>query len=140
MPDGASVPSIAITHLAAGPCPPTAANATWPNVLHTRVSHLVAELGPGPWAKRIIADERQLVTLISSPSGTGNRPHWPRDFDEWWGGVSAEDRRGGPSRGARGARRPGSRRRDRPRPPRRRGSCRRNSGAAPRGRCRGSSP
>src|SRR5512134_519200 len=22
--------------------------------------------------------------LISSPPGTGNRPHWHRDFDEWW--------------------------------------------------------
>ena len=84
MPDRASAPSITISHLAEGPCPPTAANATWPNVLHTRVGELVAELGPGAWAKRIIADERQLVTLISSPPGTGNRPHWHRDFDEWW--------------------------------------------------------
>lgn len=84
MADPASVPSITISHVAEGPCPPTTANAIWPNVLHTRLDELVAELGPGAWAKRIIADERQLVTLISSPAGTGNRPHWHRDFDEWW--------------------------------------------------------
>ena len=84
MPDGVTLPSLTISHLAEAPCPPTAANATWPNVLLTRVGDLAAQLGPGAWAKRIIADERQLVTLISSPPGTGNRPHWHRDFDEWW--------------------------------------------------------
>src|SRR5262245_43442549 len=41
-------------------------------------------MGPPPWGKRIIADERQLVTLIASPPGGGNRPHWHREFDEWW--------------------------------------------------------
>jgi len=25
-----------------------------------------------------------LVTLIASPPGGGNRPHWHREFDEWW--------------------------------------------------------
>ena len=59
--------TIVISHFAAGPIPPTAANASWPNVLHTR-----------------IADERQLVTLIATPPGGGNRPHWHREFDEWW--------------------------------------------------------
>jgi mannose-6-phosphate isomerase-like protein (cupin superfamily) len=76
--------TIVISRLANGPTPPTAASAVWPNVLHTRVADLVKEMGPGPWARRIIADERQLVTLISSPPGAGNRPHWHRDFDEWW--------------------------------------------------------
>jgi mannose-6-phosphate isomerase-like protein (cupin superfamily) len=41
-------------------------------------------MGPPPWSKRLIADERQLVTLIASPPGGGNRPHWHREFDEWW--------------------------------------------------------
>ena len=41
-------------------------------------------MGPPPWSRRIIADERQLVTLIANPPGTGNRPHWHADFDEWW--------------------------------------------------------
>jgi mannose-6-phosphate isomerase-like protein (cupin superfamily) len=76
--------TIAISRLAAGPTPPTAANATWPNVLHTRVADVVAKMGPAPWAVRLIADERQLVTLIAAPPGGGNRPHWHKDFDEWW--------------------------------------------------------
>ena len=41
-------------------------------------------MGPAPWARRLIADERQLVTLIAAPPGGGNRPHWHADFDEWW--------------------------------------------------------
>jgi mannose-6-phosphate isomerase-like protein (cupin superfamily) len=83
MPEPAVPPTIVISHLAAGPTPPTA-NQVWPNVLHTRIADVVGQMGPGPWAKRIIADERQLVTLIASPPGAGNRPHWHRDFDEWW--------------------------------------------------------
>jgi len=67
-----------------GPIPPTAANAAWPNVLHTRVADVIASMKAPPWSKRIIADERQLVTLIASPPGGGNRPHWHSDFDEWW--------------------------------------------------------
>jgi len=69
---------------APGPVPPTAANAAWPNVLHTRIADVSRLMGPPPWAKRLIADERQLVTLIASPAGGGNRPHWHREFDEWW--------------------------------------------------------
>jgi len=67
-----------------GPLPPTAANTTWPNVLHTRIADVLAQMKAPPWSKRIIADERQLVTLIASPPGGGNRPHWHSDFDEWW--------------------------------------------------------
>ena len=76
--------TIAIERLASGPTPPSAANATWPNLLHTRVDEVVRQMGAPPWSKRIIADERQLVTLIASPPGGGNRPHWHREFDEWW--------------------------------------------------------
>ena len=76
--------TIAIAHLATGPTPPTTASLTWPNVLHTRLADVVAAMGPAPWAKRLIADERQLVTLIAAPPGDGNRPHWHADFDEWW--------------------------------------------------------
>src|SRR5215218_68114 len=47
-----------------GPIPPRVVNASWPNVLHTRISDIVAKKGPAPWS--------------------GNRPHWHRDFDEWW--------------------------------------------------------
>jgi mannose-6-phosphate isomerase-like protein (cupin superfamily) len=76
-------PGIAIAHLADGPIAPRP-NSTWPNVWHTRLPEVVAAMGPAPWAKRIIADERQLVTLIATPPGGGNRPHWHREFDEWW--------------------------------------------------------
>ena len=43
-----------------------------------------APKGPAPWSQRLIADERNLVTLIASAPGGGNRPHWHREFDEWW--------------------------------------------------------
>jgi len=76
--------TIVIRQLATGPMPPTAANPSGPNSLHTRVADVVRQMGTPPWSKRIIADERQLVTLIASPPGGGNRPHWHREFDEWW--------------------------------------------------------
>ena len=83
-PSGPTPATIVIHQLANGPTPPTAASASGPNALHTRVAEVVQQMGPPPWAKRIIADERQLVTLIASPPGGGNRPHWHREFDEWW--------------------------------------------------------
>jgi mannose-6-phosphate isomerase-like protein (cupin superfamily) len=73
-----------IHRLATGPTPPDAVTAAGPNVLHTRVADVVARMGPPPWATRVLADERQLVTLIASPPGGGNRPHWHAEFDEWW--------------------------------------------------------
>jgi mannose-6-phosphate isomerase-like protein (cupin superfamily) len=76
--------TIVIERLASGPLAPDPANTTWPNVLHTRIADVMGQLGPPPWARRLIADERQLVTLIASPPGGGNRPHWHREFDEWW--------------------------------------------------------
>jgi mannose-6-phosphate isomerase-like protein (cupin superfamily) len=76
--------TIVITRLASAPTAPAAANASWPNVLHTRIADVVGQMGAPPWSRRIIADERQLVTLIASPPGGGNRPHWHREFDEWW--------------------------------------------------------
>jgi hypothetical protein len=72
--------TILINQLAAGPSAPGAAGTP----LRTRVADVVATMGPAPWARRIIADERNLVTLIASPPGGGNRPHWHREFDEWW--------------------------------------------------------
>ena len=84
MPDAPSPITIAITDLASEPTPPIAANPIWPNALHTRLADVLSRMGAPPWATRIIADERQLVTLIATPPGGGNRPHWHRDFDEWW--------------------------------------------------------
>jgi mannose-6-phosphate isomerase-like protein (cupin superfamily) len=73
--------SIVIDRLAGGPTTPASGGAT---PLRTRVAEVVAQMGPAPWSRRIIADERNLVTLIASPPGGGNRPHWHREFDEWW--------------------------------------------------------
>ena len=67
-----------------GPIPPRVVNASLPNMLQTRVKEVVKEMGPPPWSKRIIADERNTVTLIANAPGTGNRPHWHGDFDEYW--------------------------------------------------------
>src|SRR2546425_12204920 len=75
--------TITIKDLASAPTAPRA-NTVWPNVLHTRVDEVVQTMGPPPWSRRIIADERNLVTLIASAPGGGNRPHWHREFDEWW--------------------------------------------------------
>jgi mannose-6-phosphate isomerase-like protein (cupin superfamily) len=75
--------TITITDLVKGPMAPRA-NPAGPSVLHTRVDDVVKQMGPAPWSRRIIADERNLVTLIASAPGGGNRPHWHREFDEWW--------------------------------------------------------
>ncbi|MFI5375829.1 MAG: cupin domain-containing protein [Candidatus Rokuibacteriota bacterium] len=72
--------TIMINRLAAGPTAP----ASGASPLLTRVAEVVAQMGPAPWARRIISDERNLVTLIASSPGGGNRPHWHREFDEWW--------------------------------------------------------
>jgi mannose-6-phosphate isomerase-like protein (cupin superfamily) len=84
MTDVQPAPTIQITDLVTGPIPPRAINATWPNMLHTRIADVVEKMGPPPWSARLLQDERNLVTLIANPPGTGNRPHWHREFDEWW--------------------------------------------------------
>jgi mannose-6-phosphate isomerase-like protein (cupin superfamily) len=73
-----------ITDLVRGPIPPRVVNVSLPNMLHVRVPDVVARMGPPPWSVRLIVDERNLVTLIASGPGSGNRPHWHKDFDEWW--------------------------------------------------------
>jgi mannose-6-phosphate isomerase-like protein (cupin superfamily) len=73
-----------ISDIVSGPIPPRVVNAASPNMLHTRIADVVARMGPPPWSARLIQDERNLVTLIANPPGTGNRPHWHKDFDEWW--------------------------------------------------------
>ncbi len=73
-----------ITDVVQGPMPPRVLHATWPNMLHTRIADVMERMGPPPWSVRLIQDERNLVTLIATPPGRGNRPHWHKDFDEWW--------------------------------------------------------
>ena len=84
------ITTITIPHFATGPTPPRAANPDGPNTLRTRVADLVAKMGPPPWSRRVIQDERQLVTLIANRPGGGNRPHWHADFDEWWVVLAGE--------------------------------------------------
>ncbi len=67
-----------------GPMPPRVVNAVSPNKLRTRVQEIVDEMGEPPWSVRVIEDERNLVTLIANMPGSGNRPHWHRNFDEYW--------------------------------------------------------
>jgi mannose-6-phosphate isomerase-like protein (cupin superfamily) len=76
--------TIVIRDLVTGPIAPRPTAEGSPNTLHTRVAEVVDKMGPPPWSRRIIADERNLVTLIASAPGGGNRPHWHREFDEWW--------------------------------------------------------
>ena len=84
------ITTITIPHFATGPTPPRAASPDGPNTLRTRVADLVAKMGPPPWSRRVIQDERQLVTLIANRPGGGNRPHWHADFDEWWVVLAGE--------------------------------------------------
>jgi mannose-6-phosphate isomerase-like protein (cupin superfamily) len=84
MTDVQPTPTITITDLVSGPIPPRVVSPTWPNALHTRIADVVEKMGPPPWSARLIRDERNLVTLIANPPGSGNRPHWHREFDEWW--------------------------------------------------------
>ena len=84
MADARTMPALNITDVVSGPIPPRALNATGPNMLHTRIAEIVQRMGPPPWSTRVLQDERNIVTLIANPPGTGNRPHWHRDFDEWW--------------------------------------------------------
>jgi mannose-6-phosphate isomerase-like protein (cupin superfamily) len=73
-----------IADVVTGPIRPRVTNDSWPNMFHTRIQDVVAKMGPPPWSVRLIQDERSLVTLIANPPGSGNRPHWHKDFDEWW--------------------------------------------------------
>src|SRR5262249_56347230 len=99
-----------------GPIAPREVNAAWPNMFHARIADVVDKMGPPPWSVRLIQDERNLVTLIANGPGTGNRPHWLKDFDEWWmilagrlrweltGGTQIQAVKSGPPWVARGTR------------------------------------
>ncbi|HEY1295772.1 MAG TPA: cupin domain-containing protein [Chloroflexota bacterium] len=78
------ITALNISDVVSGPISPRVLNTVSPNMLHTRIADVVAKMGPPPWSVRLIQDERNLVTLIANPPGTGNRPHWHKDFDEWW--------------------------------------------------------
>jgi mannose-6-phosphate isomerase-like protein (cupin superfamily) len=73
-----------IDDVVSGPIAPRVMNLSLPNMLHTRIPEVVERMGTPPWSVRLITDERNLVTLIANGPGSGNRPHWHKDFDEWW--------------------------------------------------------
>lgn len=65
--------TIVIRDLVIGPTPPEAVRTTWPNVLHTRIAAVVEQMGPAPWSRRIIADERQTGDADREPA-RGRKP------------------------------------------------------------------
>ena len=67
-----------------GPIPPRVDSDEWPGKIHTRIQDVVDAKGPAPWSVSLIKDERNNVTLIANDPGSGNIPHWHKDFDEWW--------------------------------------------------------
>ena len=50
----------------------------------TRLTDLVAELGDGSWATRLIYNQRYGGVLIRQMPGEGNRLHYHNDADECW--------------------------------------------------------
>ena len=75
---------IKIADTVEGPIPPRVDNDDWPGKIHTRIQYVVDAKGPAPWSVSLIHDERNNGTLIANDPGTGNIPHWHKDFDEWW--------------------------------------------------------
>ncbi|MCH8235009.1 MAG: cupin domain-containing protein [Chloroflexi bacterium] len=75
---------IKIADTVEGPIPPRVDSDDWPGVIHTRIQDIVIARGPAPWSVSLIRDERNNATLIANDPGTGNIPHWHKDFDEWW--------------------------------------------------------
>ena len=67
-----------------GPIPPRVDKDDWPGKIHTRIQDVVDAMGPAPWSKSLIWDERNNGTLIANDPDSGNIPHWHKDFDEWW--------------------------------------------------------
>ena len=74
----------AIEDVVEGPISPRVDASMGPGMMHIEVDSVVAEMGPGPWSKLLIEDERNLGTLIASMPGQGNHAHWHSNFDEWW--------------------------------------------------------
>jgi mannose-6-phosphate isomerase-like protein (cupin superfamily) len=82
---GDTAVSIVIDKLADGPRPPVAAaGGAWPNVLHTRWP-----TSWPAWARPRGRSGSSPTSVSSSPLSRArpeavNRPHWHREFDEWW--------------------------------------------------------
>ncbi len=73
-----------IADVVEGPIPPRVNSDEWPGKIHTTIQEVLDAMGPAPWSKSLIWDERNNVTLIANAADGGNIPHWHKDFDEWW--------------------------------------------------------
>jgi mannose-6-phosphate isomerase-like protein (cupin superfamily) len=54
------------------------------NIATTNVNELCERMGPGPWAARLVLNERFGGVLIQQRPGEGNRLHYHPDADECW--------------------------------------------------------
>ena len=79
-----------VTDVVEGPIPPRVDNPMGPGMMHIEIQKVVDEMGPAPWSKLLIEDERNLGTLIASMPGQGNHAHWHSNFDEWWAVMAGE--------------------------------------------------
>ena len=80
----------AIADVVEGPIPPRVYNDFGPGMMHIEIDDIVQQMGPPPWSKLIIEDERNRGTLIASMPGHGNHAHWHAAFDEWWFVMAGE--------------------------------------------------
>ena len=80
----------AIADVVEGPIPPRVDNDFGPGMIHIEIDDIVQQMGPPPWSKLIIEDERNRGTLIASMPGHGNHAHWHAAFDEWWFVMAGE--------------------------------------------------
>ena len=80
----------AIADVVEGPIPPRVDNDFGPGMMHIEIDDIVQQMGPPPWSKLIIEDERNRGTLIASMPGHGNHAHWHAAFDEWWFVMAGE--------------------------------------------------
>ena len=80
MSDLKSAPTLNITDVVAGPIPPRVINATWPNVLHTRISDVVAEMGEEniqAWIRRF---GRKVVRMMDALTDLANHTSFYPDL------------------------------------------------------------
>ena len=55
-----------------------------PNLLVSRREAMLESFGEPPWSTKLLADDRNIATLIAHGPGMSNNAHWHPDFNEWW--------------------------------------------------------
>ena len=62
-----------------------------PNLLlSSRDAMLQEHLGEPRWSNVLLADDRNIATLIANSPGMSNDAHWHPDFNEWWAILKGE--------------------------------------------------